>query len=339
MDSAPTPEKAELARLMQEQGLVPLWEIYSQLVTKEPAAVPSHIWKWADYSRPLKLAETAVTGHDADHRVLLLKNPHAQGRIATATNIIGAVQCVLPGEKTTPHRHTPAAVRLVLEGEGGATYVDGVRCDMHAGDFIVTPNWTWHGHENDSAKPVIWVDMLDVPFVKGMNNVFGQMGPANDYPETMGTLPDALFAKGGLVPVTDRPRVPYTPRFRYPWADTQAVLAAMAADADGSRTLRYSNPLDGGPVTATIDVTVTELAQDRPTTGLRCSAAAFCVVMAGEGESRIGGVTHKWGARDIFTLPEWQRVEHRATTAGARLLTVSDRPVREKLGLLREARG
>ena len=30
--------------------------------------------------------------------------------VATANNILGAVQCVLPGEKTSAHRHTPAAV-------------------------------------------------------------------------------------------------------------------------------------------------------------------------------------------------------------------------------------
>ena len=61
----------------------------------------------------------SVTGHDADHRVLVLGNPKLQGRVASVTNIVGAIQCVMPGERTSPHRHTPAAVRVVLEGAGG----------------------------------------------------------------------------------------------------------------------------------------------------------------------------------------------------------------------------
>lgn len=332
-----TADQAELRTLLEQQSLVPLWEVYDKVVTREPSnEVPSHIWKWADYSRPLKLTTRTVKGNDADHRVLVLKNPNFGGRFASTNTIVGAVQCVLPGEKTRPHRHTPSAVRIVLESRGAATFVDGQRCEMHDGDFVITPNWTWHGHENKTDAPAIWVDLLDVPLNKALNNVFGQMDPPNDYPETVGTLPDVLFESGGLMPATARTAGAYSPRFRYAAADVAKVLAAMPPEADGSRRVRYTNPLDGGPVVATIDAAMLQIAGGKPTQRRRISATGLCVVLEGSGESRIGGVTHKWNARDIFTLPEWAWVEHIAATPTARMLVATDRQVRERLGLWRE---
>src|SRR6185295_11611191 len=162
-DAAVPMKPDTLEKEMEAQSLVPLWQVYERVVTQEPSLdAPSHLWRWRDLERAVKLTTELVHGKDADHRVLVLKHPKLAPRVATANNILGAVQCVLPGEKTSPHRHTPAAVRLVLEGAGGGTFVDGVRCEMRTGDFIVTPNWTWHCHENDAERPVTWVDILDV---------------------------------------------------------------------------------------------------------------------------------------------------------------------------------
>jgi gentisate 1,2-dioxygenase len=331
-------DRAELGAAMQRMSLLPLWEIYEKVVTHEPAMdVPSHQWRWADLAPAVDLSVRTVQGRDADHRVLVLKNPHLAPRVATTNNILGAVQCVLPGERTSPHRHTPAAVRLVLDGQGGGTFVDGVRCEMRTGDFIVTPNWTWHCHDNDSATPVTWVDILDVPFVKAANAIFGEFD-VRGFPENVATLPDALFEKGGIQPVTDRPTVPHTPRFRYAWSDVLAVLAATAPEADGSRAVRYTNPLDGGPVIPTMDACVRELAGGRTTRRARSTASRLLIVIEGAGESRIGGVTHRWSARDVITVPEWSWVEHTAASPVARMLEVTDAPFRQRAGLLREER-
>jgi gentisate 1,2-dioxygenase len=259
----------------------------------------------------VKLTTELVHGKDADHRVLVLKHPKLAPRVATTNNILAAVQCVLPGERTSPHRHTPAAVRLVLEGSGGGTFVDGVRCEMQSGDFIVTPNWTWHCHENDSAAPVTWVDILDVPLVRAANAVFGDMGPVKAYPE-----------------------VPQGSQFRYAWADTVKRLDAMAAE-NGVKSMRYINPLDGGPVIATLDASVAEMEKASATRPMRASASQLCVVIEGSGTSRVGDARHEWSARDIFTMPEWNWIEHRASER-ARLLVISDRNFRQFLGLYRE---
>ena len=304
--------QAALEREMEQQSLIPLWKVYERVVTHEPSLdAPSHHWRWQDLERAVKLTTELVHGKDADHRVLVLKHPKLAPRVATANNILAAVQCVLPGEKTSPHRHTPAAVRLVLEGAGGGTFVDGVRCEMQSGDFIVTPNWTWHCHENDAKAPVTWVDILDVPLVRAANAVFGDMGPVESYPE-----------------------VPAGSQFRFPWADTLARLDALQGER-GVKIVRYTNPRDGGPVIPTLDCWVMEVEKGAATQPFRASASQLCVVIEGSGESRIGEALHRWSARDIFTMPEWNWIEHRAAER-ARLLVINDRNFRQFLGLYRE---
>lgn len=334
-------DKANLRDAMAQLSVLPLWEIYEKVVTHEPSmAVPSHIWKWRDMSGAIEIASRAVTGHDADHRVFVLKNPAVTTRVTTSNNILGAVQCVLPGEKTTPHRHTPAACRIVLESRGAQTFVDGVACPMYDGDFVVTPNWTWHCHGNPTDARAVWVDLLDVPFVLTMNAMFGEIGLTGTYPDTLATaLPAEVFTSGGLMPVTDFAPVPYTPRLRYAWGDVLRMLAATEPAGDGSRTIRYTNPLDGGPVIPTMDATALEIRGEKTTQPVRNSASGICVVVEGAGETRVGDKIHQWEARDIFTIPEWNWVSHTASTPTARLMFLSDREIRRKLGLFREERG
>jgi gentisate 1,2-dioxygenase len=305
-------EIAALEKEMEAQSLIPLWKVYERVVTHEPSQdAPPHHWRWQDLERAVMLTTELVHGHDADHRVLVLKHPKLAPRVATSNNILAAVQCVLPGEKTSPHRHTPAAVRLVLEGAGGGTFVDGVRCEMQAGDFIVTPNWTWHCHENDAASPVTWVDILDVPMVRAANAVFGDMGPVKAYPE-----------------------IPPGAQFRHPWSDTIKRLESMPAK-EGVRTLRYTDPRTGGPVIPTLDAMVMQIEKNAASRPFRASMSQLCVVIEGRGESRVGDTRIEWSARDIFTMPEWNWIEHKAGER-SRLLVINDRNFREFLGLYRE---
>jgi gentisate 1,2-dioxygenase len=91
---------------------------------------------------------------DADRRALLLANPHLRPSVQTATNPVAAIQILQPGDRAIEHRHTAAAIRLIVEAEGGWTWVNGVESAMSPGDFILTPSWTWHGHANDTSARV-----------------------------------------------------------------------------------------------------------------------------------------------------------------------------------------
>ena len=340
MDDGSLPRTSEQEQFLAdvaENRLAPLWEIYQNLVVDEPnRAEPAVIWKWAEMEPLVEKSAELVKGEAADHRVLVLNNPHLDGPPATSPTIVAAYQCVLPGEKTSPHRHTPAATRVILEGTGGATFVDGKRCDMHDGDLIITPNWTWHCHENDSDTRAVWLDILDLPFVGKLDAVFGDMGPVDAFPENIATLADGNFASGGLVPATSAASVRHSPRLRYPWAEVLEAMDAAPDAGDGSKTVAYCNPLDGSPLTPTLDSKALSLKGGQATAKTRTTSNGICIVQDGEGVSEIGDQTIEWGPKDVFTHPHWIWTSHRAETDTAHMIMISDREMLGKLNLLRE---
>lgn len=58
------------------------------------------------------------------------------------------------------------------------------------------------------------------------------------------------------------------------------------------------------------------------------------VVYRGSGKSVIDGVKFEWGEGDVFVVPSWTCVEHRADVD---LFSITDQPVVKALGLYREA--
>jgi hypothetical protein len=40
------------------------------------------------------------------------------------------------------------------------------RLPMAPGDLVLTPNWTWHDHANDTEAPMIWLGGLDTRLVR-----------------------------------------------------------------------------------------------------------------------------------------------------------------------------
>jgi gentisate 1,2-dioxygenase len=60
----------------------------------------------------------------------------------------------------------------------------------------------------------------------------------------------------------------------------------------------------------------------------------YCVV-EGQGSSRIGDIAFGWQEHDVFAVPSWFPVSHRAETEAV-LFSFSDRPTQKALGLWRE---
>ena len=67
----------------------------------------------------------------------------------------------------------------------------------------------------------------------------------------------------------------------------------------------------------------------------RTNGNCVCVVVEGEGRSRIGETTIEWGPKDIFTLPHNQWATHLATSP-ARLFQITDRELLRRLDILQE---
>jgi gentisate 1,2-dioxygenase len=152
----------------------------------EPAMWPSPrpkfrpaIWRYAAARAALEQAGEFVPVEQAERRNLIMVNPIESNIYATSRNIVAAYQMVKAGEKARSHRHTAAALRLVVEAKPGTyTVVDGARVDMLPGDVVLTPSWCWHGHANESDATSYWIDFLDVPFVQHSEAMFFEPNPA-----------------------------------------------------------------------------------------------------------------------------------------------------------------
>jgi gentisate 1,2-dioxygenase len=315
----------------------PLWE--SPTAHKLEGAGPQgHLWSWAEM-RPLMLDVTNVRSPAAvERRVLSLVNPEnrAVEDESTVRTISAALQVLLPGESARAHRHSMNALRFVLEGGGAYTIVDGKRCLMEEGDLVLTPGWCWHEHEHKGEGPIIWLDVLDVPFHNVIGTSAFEPGPARDLPQT---VEDTAFGHASLLPDCVVGDWPHSPVFRYPFEAARSALAAMPRAPDGSRRLRYVNPLTGGPVMSLLDCSLIEVASDRPTRATRTNANAVVVIVEGRGETSIGTQRLDWHPKDVFTLPQGQWITHRAHGTAAQMFMTSDREIYRRLDLLKEEFG
>ena len=123
-------------------NLVPLWPSLRGVL---PPNIPTRQtqathWPYAGI-RPLLLKAGELTPIEkAERRVLVLANPgHTLEKMQASAALYLGMQLLLPGEWAPSHRHTPNAVRMVVEGEGAWTTVHGERCPMRRGDLILTP--------------------------------------------------------------------------------------------------------------------------------------------------------------------------------------------------------
>ena len=229
-------------------NLVPLWPSLRALLPPEkprPNTRATH-WAYRDI-RPLLLrAGTLTPIEKAERRVLVLANPgHGLDKMQASAAIYLGMQLLLPGEWAPSHRHTPNAVRMVVEGEGAWTTVDGEKCPMRRGDLILTPTGLWHEHGHDGTEPVVWLDVLDLPLVHYLEASYHVNGTRQTVRPGQG---DRGYAAGGMVPspAFGRSAHPY-PMLRYPWEQARAALCALAADQPGLEAVQitYVNPETG----------------------------------------------------------------------------------------------
>jgi gentisate 1,2-dioxygenase len=234
---------------LKAQNLVPLWPSLRALLPPLKPRPKTRATAWSYESlRPLLMRAGELTPIEkAERRVLVLANPGFGGDSMQASSAIYlGMQLLLPGEWAPSHRHTPNAVRMVVEGEGAWTTVDGQKCPMSRGDLILTPTGLWHEHGHDGDHPVVWLDVLDLPLVHYLEASYHING------ERQATQPgrgDRAYSRAGLVPtpVFERSKKAY-PLLRYPWANTRAALEALAEDQPALDAVQvtYCNPETGG---------------------------------------------------------------------------------------------
>ncbi|MFM0101141.1 cupin domain-containing protein [Paraburkholderia nemoris] len=333
-------EYGKLLARMDELDTAPLWELYMKIASREPrcADKPMH-WQWDKLSDLIETAGREVSLETAERRVILFSNPAFAPKVVTTTNLQAGFQILEPGESARPHRHSASALRFIMSSKGGATLVNGQRCPMVPGDLITNPAWCWHEHVNDTDERIVWFDGLDVPFVQYLDGFFFEEGPENlTFPQDASALADASLVSGGFVPDPPGVQVPFSPLYRYSGQHALNALAAMPIAADGSKRMRYVNPLTGGAIMPTLDCYMLALSGLSQTRASRSTSSAVCLVVEGEGRSNIGGTTIEWKKNDVFTIPHWHWTTHKAASAGenARLFLMTDRDMLAKLHLLTE---
>jgi len=300
-----------------------------------PRGERARLWRWAEM-KPL-LAEAVTEASDmqaTERRVLTLINQDVFGAgdfVTTTTNLSANFQVLMPGETAPLHRHSMNALRLVVEGSGATTTVDDKVCAMAPRDMILTPAWCWHEHANPGSQRVIWLDLLDAPLIKGLDVVRFERERTRPPPPLP---PDGAFAAAGFVPADVPAGLKHSPMFRYPWTSARPALDAVTPGADGARLLRYVNVAGGGPAMNLIDCYLASLAAARPTRAYRSTSNAVCLVIEGDGISRVGEDRVAWTRNDLFTLPHGHWISHEAAEGGAILFIGTDREVLRRLDLL-----
>ncbi|MDA7599902.1 gentisate 1,2-dioxygenase [Alphaproteobacteria bacterium] len=343
-DPALTPERKEFYDRIDGQSLTPLWSVLNALVTPEPKSdCKAHLWKYDDVREFLLEAGGLITAKEAERRVLILENPGMRGKSSITTDLYAGLQLVTPGEAAPAHRHTQSALRLVLEASDGAhTTVNGERTNMKYGDFIITPPWGWHDHDNAGSEPVIWLDGLDVPMVSHFDVSFAEEYGA-DQQEVTRELDDSHARFGAnMVPMGHVKTELVSPIFNYPYDKAREALINLQKQGEidlcHGIKMQYVNPVDGGPAMPTIATFLQLLPANFESIVYRSTDASVYVALEGQGTTYIDGEPFTWGPRDMFVVPSWKEIRHKSD-GEAILFSFSDRAAQEKLGFFRERRG
>ena len=335
------PQLVAFGNDVRRQALMPGWDFQSAQ-SNEPVPVEvAYRWSWADVLRPMMVkAYDLVDPVKAERRNLIMSNPGLK-RAATTQTLIAAVQGVLPGEIAPAHRHTAGALRFMIEGRGSATNVNGEPCSMDKASLILTPQWCWHDHANETDQPVIWLDVLDVPFILPINQWFWEPFPHKVQPRSRPSGENwKRFGAGIVRPVGPRVHDGPSPLLVYPWERVETALRGLAEldESDGGVTVEYNNPLTGGPVLPTIGCYAHMLRPGGVTRSQRTNASAILHVVRGRGVTIVSDQKLEWETGDVLAIPHWTWVHHenRSATEPAFLFSSTDRPILEAFGIYRE---
>ena len=311
-----------------------------------------YLWKWEDLRSVIYPTRENVDINQAERRGFALVNPSLGGLPYMTNTLYSDLQLLRPGERCTAHRHTTSASRWCMEGEGGYTVIDGERLEFGPGDLVVTPNWSWHHHGNETKKDIIYLNILDIPIVTTLGAVFNdleykKMGDKEANYQSVRdpvNMSAELYGGGGIVPTfmnSSPNRDRFTSQFLYPWKNTERQLDLIrkypGSLYDGI-VVEFVNPRTGGPVIPTMSFNMQLLRPDEHTKSHRQTSSAVYAVRDGRGYTQAGTKRIEWKKNDVFAIPPWVWHEHvnLDSKADATLLMVTDKPMVKMLGLYRE---
>jgi 1-hydroxy-2-naphthoate dioxygenase len=300
------------------------------------AKAHAHAWRWRDMEPILEGACTALPESATARRSLIYMNPGLP--MGTTQTITAGIQIIQPGEIAWAHRHSVNALRFTIQGGDDVfTVVDGEVLPMGQYDLILTPGWCWHDHHNQTSRPAMWLDVLDVPFIAGLNqNYYEELGETmQDRRNDTAALSTPLLRPTGEAGAEARPSC------RYAWADVVKRLDVLAGDAphrvDGV-ALAYTNPATGGSTLPTLTCTARMLPPGFSGRRIRTGCSTVHFVVGGEGRIDLDENSIAFTKHDGIAVPNWtwHRLVNTSASEPAYLFSVSDRPILDAFGLYRE---
>lgn len=303
-----------------------LYEIFDELSMeggwhrRAPALWPEPLknflperWRYADIKSVLDAAGQLVDHSMADRRNVTMRNPVEGNEYATVRTLVAAYQLIKPGETADAHRHTPAALRIILDGHGTYTVVEGTRVEMRPGDILLTPSASWHSHSHEAdstGDDCYWVDILDVPLIHLLEPMFFERHPNR--------------LEANPVDAESSP-------IAFHWEDSMTGLDAAEVPPHGMASKEIEL---GQPAMPTVSIHVQRFEAGFVSAMHRTTANSIFTVVEGSGETEIDGTTLTWERGDVIAVPAWRPYQHRVTS-DAHLVRCSDEALFSALGLLR----
>ena len=329
---------------LKAQNLVPLWPNLRAVLPAgkpQPHTRATH-WPYAKIRPLLMQAGTLAPIEKAERRVLVLANPgHGLDKMQASAAMYLGLQLLLPGEWAPSHRHTPNAVRMVVEGEGAWSTVEGEKCAMVRGDLILTPSGLWHEHGHDGDKPVVWLDVLDLPLVYYLEASYHVNGGRQ---QVQPGRSERSYARGGVVPtpIFKRSSKAY-PMLRYPWADARAALLSLAEDQADLEAVQvtYVNPESGEHTQNILGFYALMLRAGQTLALLARSPAMVFHLIEGGVDVHVEGQTFTLEEADTCCAPGYTPVQlvNRSRVAGAFIFIADETPLHQKLGIFEVRNG
>jgi gentisate 1,2-dioxygenase len=329
---------ADYVGTLHERNLAPLWPALRTFIPRDRPTrkTQPYVWRYAEV-RPLLMRAGELTPIEkAERRVLVLCNPgHGLEELKATPSIYTGLQLILPGETAANHRHTPSAVRFVIEGRGAYTVVGGEKLQMERGDLILTPSGLWHEHGHDGTEPVVWLDALDLPLHVLLETSYAIEGPSQGITDALGAS-QLRFQQGGIIPYSalTRARASY-PLMRFPWHDVKETLDAMSSSsAPGELAhVAYVNPETGQECLPTLGFSAVRLSPGTPVVLPRHSASMVFHVVEGEGVAQIDAERLHFAEFDTLAVPNFADVRLEATgSQPAYVFIIDDAPLQRRLG-------
>ena len=292
----------ELHEMLEQVRMKNGWAKPTPSLYPEPKKkfIPAH-WKYKDAKAALHTAGRLVSTEHAERRNLIMANPIPGNDYASVSTLVGAYQMVKAGEVARSHRHSPNAMRVILQGnEKAFTVVDGQAIPMLDGDVLLTPNGCYHGHDNQSQHDAYWIDFLDVPLVQFLGPMFFQIHP-QQVETTTAINPNS--------------------EMRFAFQDFVPKLLNKSEHSLGVKLMEL-----GPPRLSTFDRFVISLAAHQTWTCEKTTCNHMFVVLKGTGTTQVEGQNFMWQRGDMIAVPSWYEHVHHANE-DTLLLRVSDLPL------------